>query len=172
MLTNSFAFRNQPGILRLPLLSVAESIYLLGIIPVEIYNMFLHNCLGFAQKLPFLPLMITSLYSAIGVTYCWLKFYYLTFEDRPKKVKTNWYNKRSEYLETHEVLFTCLYTLFFKWKLVQCKNSIYIFSLLCHHDTSIRTCTSFSRLNVIGWCKLGVKGDFEWDFLSLSAFPF
>lgn len=69
-----------------PLLSVSESLYLVGIIPLEIYNSIIHHhILGLYEKLPFLPLMLTSVYCAIGVTYCWIKFYYLTLTEKPIK---------------------------------------------------------------------------------------
>ncbi|XP_046563377.1 probable dolichyl pyrophosphate Glc1Man9GlcNAc2 alpha-1,3-glucosyltransferase [Haliotis rubra] len=73
----------------LPLLSNLESLYLLGIIPLEIYNSIGHPALGLSQRLPFIPLLLTSVYCAIGVTYCWLRFYWLTLSDRPKKPKSS-----------------------------------------------------------------------------------
>jgi alpha-1,3-glucosyltransferase len=64
-----------------------ESVYLLGIVPLEAYCMFVHSYFGLADKLPFLPLMLTSVYCAVGVVYCWLKFYLLTLDDRGRKIK-------------------------------------------------------------------------------------
>ncbi|XP_076467926.1 dolichyl pyrophosphate Glc1Man9GlcNAc2 alpha-1,3-glucosyltransferase-like [Babylonia areolata] len=75
--------------LQLPLLSMLESVYLLGIIPLETYNSFVHHYLGLTERLPFLPLLLTSVYCAVGVSYCWLRFYLLMFDSRVKKVKTN-----------------------------------------------------------------------------------
>lgn len=48
-----------------------ETVYLLGIIPLELYCSFIHRLL-FQGVWPFIPLMLTSVYSSLGVTYCWL----------------------------------------------------------------------------------------------------
>lgn len=58
------------------LLNTLETVYLVGIIIVELYCQVVHQILGFDDKLPFLPLMLTSVYSSVGVTYSWLKTYY------------------------------------------------------------------------------------------------
>ncbi|CAG2064282.1 unnamed protein product [Timema podura] len=60
----------------LPLLSVPESLYLLGLVPLFVYECFVHPLLGLDATLPFLPLMLTSVYCAVGVSYCWLKYYW------------------------------------------------------------------------------------------------
>ncbi|XP_071086972.1 dolichyl pyrophosphate Glc1Man9GlcNAc2 alpha-1,3-glucosyltransferase-like [Haliotis cracherodii] len=73
----------------LPLLSSLESLYLLGIVPLEIYNSVGHSALGLSQRFPFVPLLLTSVYCAFGITYCWLRFYWLTLSDRPKKQKSS-----------------------------------------------------------------------------------
>ncbi|XP_025085252.1 probable dolichyl pyrophosphate Glc1Man9GlcNAc2 alpha-1,3-glucosyltransferase isoform X2 [Pomacea canaliculata] len=76
--------------LQLPLLSMLESFYLYGIVFLEVYNTFLHFLLGLSEKLPFLPLMLTSVYCAVGIVYCWLRFYSVTLQDKPKKkMKSN-----------------------------------------------------------------------------------
>ncbi|XP_069134127.1 dolichyl pyrophosphate Glc1Man9GlcNAc2 alpha-1,3-glucosyltransferase-like [Argopecten irradians] len=69
-----------PWTIPLPLLSKLESVYVLGIVPLELFNSLGHPLLF--RRLPFLPLMLTSVYCAIGVTYCWLKFYWLTFQEK------------------------------------------------------------------------------------------
>lgn len=53
------------------LLSFQEEIYLWGFLPLEAYCSSVHAVL-FGSKLPFLPLLLTSVYSALGVTYIWL----------------------------------------------------------------------------------------------------
>ncbi|KAL4236972.1 glycosyl transferase [Mactra antiquata] len=68
----------------LPLLSTIESIYLLGVIPLELYSSIGHYILGLNHTLPFLPLLLTSVYCSIGVIYCWIKFYMLSYSDKPK----------------------------------------------------------------------------------------
>ncbi|XP_077235187.1 ALG6, ALG8 glycosyltransferase family [Tasmannia lanceolata] len=46
-------------------------IYLLGMLGVEIWAQFLHPCI-FGDRLPFLPLMIVSIYCALGMMYSWV----------------------------------------------------------------------------------------------------
>lgn len=45
--------------------------YLMGIFAVEIWGQFLHPCL-LGKRLPFLPLMMISLYCAFGIIYSWI----------------------------------------------------------------------------------------------------
>ena len=74
----------------LPLLNMLESVYLLGMVPLELYCTFIHRFLGLQEKLPFLPLMMMSCYCAAGVTYSWLKFYWNTIKEKdtkPQKVE-------------------------------------------------------------------------------------
>ncbi len=54
------------------LLSKQQQAYLWGFIPLEIYCAAVHP-LMFASKLPFLPLLLTSVYSAMGISFCWLQ---------------------------------------------------------------------------------------------------
>ena len=70
--------------LHISLTSTPESLYIFGIVILELYNSVFHPMLGHADRFPFLPLMLTSVYCAIGVTYCWLQFYWnaLTHSDR------------------------------------------------------------------------------------------
>ncbi|MCD9641157.1 hypothetical protein HAX54_027103 [Datura stramonium] len=46
-------------------------LYLLGLLAVEIYGQFVHPIL-FAERLPFLPLMMISIYCAFGMMYSWI----------------------------------------------------------------------------------------------------
>lgn len=75
----------------LPLLNVLESLYLFGLVPLFVYENFIHYLIGLSERLPFLPLMLTSFYCSLGVIYCWLK-YYLYFlyktKEQPKSKKT------------------------------------------------------------------------------------
>ncbi|ELT88001.1 hypothetical protein CAPTEDRAFT_4725 [Capitella teleta] len=70
--------------LRFPLLNFFESIYLLGLIPLEFYCSAVHSLLGLSERLPFIPLLMTSCYCAVGVIYAWLKFYCVAFTDNTK----------------------------------------------------------------------------------------
>ncbi|XP_026469771.1 probable dolichyl pyrophosphate Glc1Man9GlcNAc2 alpha-1,3-glucosyltransferase [Ctenocephalides felis] len=58
----------------LPLLNILESMYIYGLGFLFIYENFLHKII-FKEKLPFLPLLLTSLYCAMGVMYSVLCFY-------------------------------------------------------------------------------------------------
>lgn len=48
-----------------------ERIYLAGLVVVEIWGQFLHPLL-FGDKLAFLPLMLISVYCALGIMYSWI----------------------------------------------------------------------------------------------------
>ena len=51
-----------------------ETLYLWGLVPLELYCLVGHTVLfGHSNKLPFLPLLLTSVYCAAGNMYCWLK---------------------------------------------------------------------------------------------------
>ena len=43
--------------------------------PLELYTNGIHYLIGLDKTLPFLPLLCTSVYCALGVTYAWIKFY-------------------------------------------------------------------------------------------------
>ncbi|GFR81799.1 alpha-1,3-glucosyltransferase [Elysia marginata] len=72
-------------LLHLPLLSPGESAYLWGLAALGIFNSGLPTWLlglNILSHLPFLPLLLTSVYCAIGVVYCWLRFYRLFLCER------------------------------------------------------------------------------------------
>ncbi|XP_050415081.2 probable dolichyl pyrophosphate Glc1Man9GlcNAc2 alpha-1,3-glucosyltransferase isoform X1 [Patella vulgata] len=73
----------------LPVVSWYESLYLLGIIPLELYNSFIHHVLKLNITLPFIPLLLTSVYCSIGVLYAWLRFYSTTLKSSTHKTKTS-----------------------------------------------------------------------------------
>ncbi len=73
-----------------PILRWYENIYLFGLIVLEIYNLFIHTALGLAVKFPFLPLLLTSVYCAVGILWSWLLFYHSVLtEDGYSKVATD-----------------------------------------------------------------------------------
>lgn len=83
LLHSSYAFLNLASLfdikkcsLYLPLLNKLESVYILGLIPLFLFENVVYPLLGLNNKLPFLPLMLTSVYCAVGVTYFWLKYYW------------------------------------------------------------------------------------------------
>ncbi|KAI8988011.1 glucosyltransferase [Mycotypha africana] len=57
------------------LLSTMEQQYLIGLVLLQFYTGFIHDIV-FGERLPFLPLMLTSLYCAIGILYGWALFMY------------------------------------------------------------------------------------------------
>ncbi|XP_065668515.1 dolichyl pyrophosphate Glc1Man9GlcNAc2 alpha-1,3-glucosyltransferase isoform X2 [Hydra vulgaris] len=63
-----------PG-LGIPFIKRYEAFYLYGYIPLFIYCNIGHNMIDWNGKLPFLPLMLTSLYCSIGVIWSWLLMY-------------------------------------------------------------------------------------------------
>lgn len=74
-----------------PFLRLHEAALLLFLLPMEIYCSGLHFYMGFNAKAPFLPLMVTSVYCAIGVVYCWLLFaWYFLCDELSVDV---WWNK-------------------------------------------------------------------------------
>ncbi|KRT82721.1 hypothetical protein AMK59_4664 [Oryctes borbonicus] len=59
----------------LPLLNLYESIYIIGLIPLFIYENVIHVYLQLNERLPFLPLLMISTYCSIGVIYTWCRYY-------------------------------------------------------------------------------------------------
>ncbi|XP_033364751.1 probable dolichyl pyrophosphate Glc1Man9GlcNAc2 alpha-1,3-glucosyltransferase isoform X3 [Bombus vosnesenskii] len=53
-----------------------EYIYVINLPVLTVYETIIHKLI-FGEKLPFLPLALTSLYCAIGVTYSWVVYYYM-----------------------------------------------------------------------------------------------
>ncbi|XP_070553632.1 dolichyl pyrophosphate Glc1Man9GlcNAc2 alpha-1,3-glucosyltransferase-like isoform X2 [Ptychodera flava] len=60
------------------LLPMMESLYLLGLIPFFVVCDMILPFLSLTRRLQFLPLMLTSSYCALGVTWSWLRFYWDT----------------------------------------------------------------------------------------------
>jgi hypothetical protein len=56
-----------------PRLNIAERLLLIGLIAVQIFFSVVHPLLY--KQLEFLPLLITSVYCALGVTYFWAVYY-------------------------------------------------------------------------------------------------
>ncbi|XP_026748267.2 probable dolichyl pyrophosphate Glc1Man9GlcNAc2 alpha-1,3-glucosyltransferase isoform X2 [Galleria mellonella] len=73
--------KRRRAFMRLPMLSHIESLYIYGLLILCIYENVLHAAFGLDRTLPFLPLMLTSVYCSIGVFYFWIRYYYyfLTF---------------------------------------------------------------------------------------------
>lgn len=71
MLSSIVFLTNQHG---KPLLRLHEWLYVIPLPLVTIYETVLHKLL-FGDRLPFLPLAFTSIYCAIGITYCWILYH-------------------------------------------------------------------------------------------------
>lgn len=52
-----------------------ELIYAFGFVGLFLFEQVLQFALKLDQRLPFLPLLLTSIYCSIGITYFWLKYY-------------------------------------------------------------------------------------------------
>ncbi|KAL9692983.1 hypothetical protein quinque_012268 [Culex quinquefasciatus] len=55
-------------------LSIPERLYLYGFVFLSLFENIIHPALNLEQTLPFIPLMATSVYSALGVSYFWLNY--------------------------------------------------------------------------------------------------
>lgn len=74
-LSHLFALDKPAASWTLPLLTRIESLYLVGLLPLFLFEQVVHPALGWGDRFPFLPLMITSAYCACGVLYCFLQYY-------------------------------------------------------------------------------------------------
>ncbi|XP_072257500.1 dolichyl pyrophosphate Glc1Man9GlcNAc2 alpha-1,3-glucosyltransferase [Pyxicephalus adspersus] len=57
------------------LLGCMETLYLLGLVPLELLCEIIYPLTSWQQQLPFVPLMLTSVYCALGVGYSWVRLY-------------------------------------------------------------------------------------------------
>ncbi|XP_077276015.1 ALG6/ALG8 family glucosyltransferase xit [Temnothorax americanus] len=80
MLSSILILTNQHGG---PLLQLHEWLYVISLPLVTIYEVVLHKLL-LGDKLPFLPLAFTSVYCAIGVTYCWTLYYHMYLRENAR----------------------------------------------------------------------------------------
>ncbi|KAF2074611.1 hypothetical protein CYY_004081 [Polysphondylium violaceum] len=67
-----------------------EKLYLFGLIPLEIFNIIIHPIyLAHIEKFSFVSLMLTSVYCAIGIHYCYLYMYSIIFSSSPNHNTNN-----------------------------------------------------------------------------------
>ncbi|XP_026491349.1 probable dolichyl pyrophosphate Glc1Man9GlcNAc2 alpha-1,3-glucosyltransferase [Vanessa tameamea] len=85
------------GFMILPGLKRFQSLYLYGFMAVCIYENSIHTFLGFDKTLPFLPLMITSVYCALGVCYFWFYYYYYFLTFNLSRVPTLMTSRSAQY---------------------------------------------------------------------------
>ncbi|XP_012869638.1 PREDICTED: probable dolichyl pyrophosphate Glc1Man9GlcNAc2 alpha-1,3-glucosyltransferase isoform X2 [Dipodomys ordii] len=57
------------------LLNWTETLYLLGLVPLEVCCEFLFPFTSWKLRYPFIPLLMTSGYCAVGITYAWFRLY-------------------------------------------------------------------------------------------------
>uniref|UniRef100_A0A8B9REI0 Alpha-1,3-glucosyltransferase n=1 Tax=Astyanax mexicanus TaxID=7994 RepID=A0A8B9REI0_ASTMX len=58
-----------------PLLNSVEVAYLLGLVPLELICEFVYPLTSWQHTLPFIPLLLTSVYCALGVLYSFIRLY-------------------------------------------------------------------------------------------------
>lgn len=79
------AFRNYYSNIKISfkLINFIEAVYLIGLIFIQIYTSFSETILfsSLHNRLPFLHLLLTSVYCAFGVLLTWLRFYNQLFSD-------------------------------------------------------------------------------------------
>jgi len=68
---------------KLPIVEWYEAWYLYGLVFLEFYCGVIHPFTVLAVKLPFLPLMLTSVYCAVGMIWAWIVFYVDTLKTSP-----------------------------------------------------------------------------------------
>ncbi|XP_063807379.1 probable dolichyl pyrophosphate Glc1Man9GlcNAc2 alpha-1,3-glucosyltransferase isoform X2 [Pseudophryne corroboree] len=59
------------------LLSCLETMYLGGLLPLEFLCEIIYPLTPWQQRLPFIPLMLTSIYCVLGIGYAWIRLYIL-----------------------------------------------------------------------------------------------
>lgn len=68
---------------------IHELVYTIGLIGILFYECCVQYALNLDKRLPFLPLLLTSVYCSIGIIYFWLKYYetFLFKSDSSKKLR-------------------------------------------------------------------------------------
>lgn len=68
---------------------IHELLYTVGLVGILFYEFFIQYALNLDKRLPFLPLLLTSVYCSIGIIYFWLKYYaeFLFRTNSTKKVR-------------------------------------------------------------------------------------
>lgn len=61
--------------LSLPILDTLHTVYIIGLVFVQLYYSFGNALLGLDRKYPFLPLMLFSTYCSLGIIWCFWQFY-------------------------------------------------------------------------------------------------
>ncbi|XP_053564655.1 probable dolichyl pyrophosphate Glc1Man9GlcNAc2 alpha-1,3-glucosyltransferase isoform X2 [Bombina bombina] len=61
------------------LLNWLEVLYLCGLVPLEVFCEVVYPWTAWNRHLPFIPLLLTSVYCALGICYAWLRLYISVF---------------------------------------------------------------------------------------------
>uniref|UniRef100_A0A8C5P9H8 Alpha-1,3-glucosyltransferase n=1 Tax=Leptobrachium leishanense TaxID=445787 RepID=A0A8C5P9H8_9ANUR len=73
-----------------PLLGWLETLYLCGLVPLGAFCEIIYPLTPWQQALPFIPLLLTSVYCALGIGYAWIGLYVTQFAElKPAKKKTS-----------------------------------------------------------------------------------
>lgn len=56
-----------------------------GVLSIELYNSIIHTLFGIDKKLSYLPLMLTSVFSAVWIIYSWFLFLNFIFQKIKQK---------------------------------------------------------------------------------------
>ncbi|XP_028840400.1 dolichyl pyrophosphate Glc1Man9GlcNAc2 alpha-1,3-glucosyltransferase isoform X2 [Denticeps clupeoides] len=72
-----------------PLLRSMEQLYLMGLIPLEVVCEWVYPLTAWQQTLPFIPLMMTSVYCALGITYSFIRLYILALRTKLDREKSH-----------------------------------------------------------------------------------
>nr|XP_033935293.1 probable dolichyl pyrophosphate Glc1Man9GlcNAc2 alpha-1,3-glucosyltransferase [Pseudochaenichthys georgianus] len=82
-----YAFSALRHLHRRPLLRPLETLYLVGLLLLSLCCDVLFPLSPWGARLPFLPLLATSLYCSLGIIYCFLRLYcsMLGGAERPKQ---------------------------------------------------------------------------------------
>uniref|UniRef100_A0AAG5CNQ8 Alpha-1,3-glucosyltransferase n=1 Tax=Anopheles atroparvus TaxID=41427 RepID=A0AAG5CNQ8_ANOAO len=70
-----------------------EFLYLAGFPILCVYENVVHGAIGLQERLPFLPLLLTSVYCAVGVVYFWLSYQVAFLRAGPESVRQGKKNK-------------------------------------------------------------------------------
>lgn len=94
---SAFVFRKEK-----PLFNWLETFYLLGLGPLEVFCEFVFPFTSWKLKYPFIPLLLTSVYCAVGITYAWFKLYVSVLTDPPSgKTKKQWIKELLGYIPSN-----------------------------------------------------------------------
>ncbi|KAL0993744.1 hypothetical protein UPYG_G00113060 [Umbra pygmaea] len=85
LLFTLYSFTSLKKLFRGSLLNALEATYLLGLVAVEILCEIVYPLLPWQQRLPFVPLLVTSFYCSLGVSYSFVRLYLSLFRQTDKR---------------------------------------------------------------------------------------